>query len=117
MNAKDMVKLSVLEEFTMTPGPRYKHQGPFSGELFRQEVLKPKFEEALDLKTQLYVDLDGPAGYATSFLEEAFGGLARDPKFSSDLVLKTLVFKSEDDPYLEEDIRTYITEATLQEMV
>ena len=53
--------------------------------------------------------LAGTAGYATSFLEAAFGGLAREYPISD--VLATLEFKSDDEPYLAEEIRSYIREA------
>jgi hypothetical protein len=53
--------------------------------------------------------LDDTAGYATSFLEAAFGGLARE--YPIDEVLATLEFTSADEPYLPEEIREYIKEA------
>ena len=58
---------------------------------------------------KLIVDLDGAAGYATSFLEEAFGGLARE--FGSQAVSNTLELKSNDEPYLVDEILTYIRNA------
>ena len=108
------VILNILKDFTLTPGPRFRQEGPFSGEEFREEYLVPKFEEARRDKTKLLIDLDGPAGYATSFLEESFGGLAR--VYSSEEVLETLEFKSEDDVYLKDDIISYIKEANDNEM-
>lgn len=107
--------LSVAKEFSRTPGPRKTNEGDYSGEAFLDNVLVPKFQEALDRDAVLRVDLDGTAGFATSFLEEAFGGLAR--KYSSEEVLKHIEFISEDEPYLEEDITTYIQEGNLLEMV
>jgi hypothetical protein len=50
--------------------------------------------------------LDGTAGYATSFLEAAFGGLARE--FGKDTVLDCLKFKSDEEPYLIDEIKGYI---------
>ena len=56
------------------------------------------------------VQLDGVKyGYPTSFLEEAFGGLARE--FGIDDVQGTLVFESANEPLLDYEIRQYIKEA------
>ena len=44
------------------------------------EILYPKFLEAIDSKKILTVDLDGGYGYGSSFLEESFGGLVRKLK-------------------------------------
>ena len=35
--------LSVVNDFCETPGPRFKSEGNFSGEEFRDEILEPKF--------------------------------------------------------------------------
>ena len=101
--------LKIAEEFSELPGPRFKHEGAHSGEEFRQRLLKPKFDQAEASRKKLLVDLDGGFGYATSFLEEAFGGLARE--YSPERVLKVLEFKSEEEPYLSSDIDRYIREA------
>ena len=109
------VTVSVLRDFSRTPGPRHISEGDYSGELFLETVLAPKFREAMERKVNLCVDFDGTAGYATSFLEEAFGGLAR--LFGTDEVLDRLEFVTEDEPYLEDDVTTYIKEANLARMV
>lgn len=106
--ARAIRHLSVLKEFTETPGPRYAEDGKFSGRQFLDELLNPRFNEALSQDAVLFVDLDGTAGYATSFLEESFGGLAR--LHTAPVVLDHIDFKSEDEPYLKEDIRRYIRE-------
>lgn len=72
--------IKVAEEFTETPGARYRNQGPFSGEEFIDSLLYPKYEEAIQKNEKLVVDLDGGYGYGSSFLEEAFGGLIRKLK-------------------------------------
>lgn len=38
----------ICKDFTDAPGPRFKSQGDFSGEAFREEFLVPKFKEALE---------------------------------------------------------------------
>ena len=104
-----MITINVSKDFTDTPGSRYKSEGEYSGELFREEILEPKFIEAMAKKEQLKIELEGGYGYATSFLEESFGGLAR--KFDIQEVLKTLVFESNDEPGLIDEITEYIKAA------
>jgi len=99
----------VARDFTDTPGPRHRDEGDFSGDRFKEEILAPKFKEALALNAALVIDLDGTEGYATSFLEAAFGGLARE--FGSEKVRRHLDYKSLEEPYLIEEINRYITEA------
>jgi STAS-like domain of unknown function (DUF4325) len=72
-------------------------------------LLRDRFTEAVKTGSVLVIDLDGTAGYATSFLEAAFGELARE--FQIPVVLKHLRFKSEEEPYLVDEILKYINEA------
>lgn len=102
--------LSVARDFSSVPGPRSRDEGPFSAEQFLDELLQPKFNEAEDAGETLLVDLDGGCGYATSFLEEAFGGLARRLS-SPERVLKVLKIKSDEEPYLCDDVTKYVIEA------
>jgi hypothetical protein len=104
-----MIKLSIAQEFSETPGPRSKHEGEYSGEEFLDSLLLSRFEQALKTKEKLQVDLDGTEGYATSFLEAAFGGLCR--KFDAPTVLKTIELKSDDEPRLVAEVQNYIREA------
>ncbi len=100
------IELRVARDFTVNPGPRKKEDGQFSGEEFLTLELEPKFREAYNAKSILTVNLDGVSGYPTSFLEEAFGGLARS--FGSRVVNRHLEIISEDEPYLKEEIQQYI---------
>lgn len=106
------IMLNIAIEFSDTPDARLKENGKSSAEQFREQILEKKFLTARDNKTSLVINLDGAAGYGTSFLEESFGGLAR--KYSTNEVLKTLQFISNDEPYLIEDIVRYIEEANLE---
>jgi hypothetical protein len=72
MNASKTV-ISIAKQFSPTPAGRYVSDGPFPGETFREKWLTP----ALDAGGTVTVNLDGTAGYGSSFLEEAFGGLVR----------------------------------------
>ncbi|HEX8350205.1 MAG TPA: STAS-like domain-containing protein [Hymenobacter sp.] len=73
----NLIKLSVARDFSPSPGPRYRWEGEESGQKFREEHLEPNFRKAEAEDGLLEVNLDGVDGYGTSFLEEAFGGLAR----------------------------------------
>lgn len=100
-----------ISEFSKTPGSRYRDEGKkaHSGQEFRESILEPKFKEALLSNTKILIDLDGTIGYGTSWLEEVFGGLARNYGFEK--VFKILDFKSEEEDYLIEDIKQYIKDA------
>jgi hypothetical protein len=100
------ISISIARDFTDTPGPRFKDEGDFSGQEFLEDVLEPKYLQAVDAKEKLLIDLDGTEGYATSFLEAAFGGLAR--KYNPSEVLKIIKFKCDDEPLLEQEITSYI---------
>jgi hypothetical protein len=105
-----MTTIHIASDFSTLPGPRYIAEGKHSGEDFRERVLKPQFIAALASSSKLVIDLDGVTfGYPTSFLEEAFGGLARD--VGIDAVLNALEFRSSDEPMLVEEITRYIREA------
>ena len=104
-----MSTINIAKVFTKYPGPRYSAQGESSGEEFREKYLKPAFERVLGTDEYIVVQLDGVSyGYPTSFLEEAFGGLARE--FGQKPVLDKLRFESASEPLLENEIRIYIEE-------
>lgn len=103
-----MNRISIARDFSDTPGGRYRKDGEFSGEEFRDRLLRPAFE-ALEEHQKLTIDLDGAYGYPVSFLEEAFGGLARE--FGSRLVLNKLDFVCYDEPSLIDQIRGHIRDA------
>jgi hypothetical protein len=109
MTTRQQIRLSVAEEFSKTPGPRTRAEGEHSAEEFLDTILERRFDEAVGSDAVLLVDLDGGYGFGTSFLEEAFGGLAR--KKGIQLVLDHLDFRSEEEPYLRDDVLTYIREA------
>ena len=104
-----MNMISIARDFSVTPGPRLIVEGDFSGEAFRETLLKPRFEKSLEKKEKLVVDLDGTVGYGTSFLEESFGGLART--YGSDSVMNTIDIISNEEPYLKDDVSDYILKA------
>jgi hypothetical protein len=104
MNATIKI-IDIGKDFSRYPAGRYETDGPFSGELFRSRFLVP----ALDNKKQITIELDGTAGYGSSFLEEAFGGLVR-LGYSSKQIKAVILLHSED-PSLIEEIEEYILDA------
>lgn len=97
--------LSIVKDFCETPGPRFKSEGNFSGEEFRDEILEQKFLLAKRNNEKLIIKLDGVYGYPASFLDEVFGGLSK--KYSCRTVLDILSFES-DDVLLIYEIINYI---------
>lgn len=103
-----MIVIKICTDYTTTPGARYLEDGPFSGQDFREKHL----ERAWRSGDTIEIWLDGTEGYATSFLEEAFGGLARQHMDAPlDEVQRRLKFISHEEPQLEENIREYIAES------
>ncbi|MET3891051.1 hypothetical protein ABIE41_002127 [Bosea sp. OAE506] len=66
--------IKIASDFSPYPGGRYRTDGAWNGQAFREEKLVPALQRA-DVVT---VDLDDVRGLPPSFLEEAFGGLLRD---------------------------------------
>ena len=69
--------ISVASAFSTSPGPRYRSEGKFSGQQFREEILEPLVEHAIENNSTFLIDLDGVSGYGVGFLEEVFGGFIR----------------------------------------
>ena len=107
----EKIIIDISKHFSKTPGPRYVHEGDFSGESFRKKILYPKVKEVIAKNGKLVIILDGTAGYGTSFLEESFGGLIREDKISYDDLINVLEFISNEEPYLIDDIYNYLKEA------
>jgi len=111
---KYKMEINVVKEYTDKPGARYESQGSNSGEKFRDEILYPKFIEAIEKDETLTVNLDGGYGYGSSFLEETFGGLVRRLKKENNENYKRvneIVIISNDNKSWIEKIQGYIKEA------
>lgn len=88
----DILKINIKNDFSDSPGARYREDGPHSGQEFFEDLLKPKFDEARAKKTKLEINLDGVWGYPSSFVSGAFGKLSLE--YTPSVVLQTLVFVS-----------------------
>ena len=65
--------ISIATAFSPSPAGRYKADGPYPGEVFRESLLLP----AIESSEKLTIDFSGTEMAGSSFLEEAFGGLVR----------------------------------------
>jgi len=111
MKVQNKMKLVLRDDYSATPGPRYEVEGDDSGEVFRIKCLYPKVREAISSNSLLVVDLDGTAGYGTSFLEEAFGGLIRNDGVTYEQLKNHLSIVSAEEEYLVDDIESYLLDA------
>lgn len=102
-----MIEINIAKEYTKTPGGRFKKDGNFSGEDFRDKILIPKYRKAIGNSEILRVILDGGYGYGSSFLEESFGGLVRK---LGKVDVNMIEIISEEEPQLVEDIKKYIAD-------
>ena len=99
-----MIRINIAEDFSSKPFGRYKSDGQWTGERFRQENLLPAFSSSNDT-IEVYLD-DVARGFGSSFLEESFGGLIRE-NVDYEEIKSRLVIKTTDDDY-EEEIWEYI---------
>ncbi|MEO9021765.1 MAG: STAS-like domain-containing protein [Ginsengibacter sp.] len=97
-----MKTISVLDSFSEFPALRHCIISDKSGEEFYHRVLNKKFKEAYEKNEKLTVNLDATAGYASSFLDEAFGNLVYD--FTLDVVKSKIEIISEQEPHWKEMI-------------
>jgi hypothetical protein len=106
MSEKDklVTQLLKLSDFSETPGGRYKKEGPFSGEEYRETVLIPAVK-----KGHVTISISGIAGASASFLEEAFGGIVR--KFGPEIADQVNVLLDTENSGYAEKITTFMREA------
>ena len=105
--------IGIATDYTINPGGRYASDGPNSGEVFRETLLYPLYVEAIEARSKLTVNLDGCFGYPSSFIDEAFGGLAK--KLKDRTILKNIDIISDDQPGLMDKIRECVENADIEE--
>lgn len=93
------MQLSIAHEYSKSPAGRYPKDGPFNGERFREELLIPKLDAAISAGAKLVVNFADADSYSSSFLEEAFGGVVREGRFSNDQLKKYLELVTTDPAY------------------
>lgn len=103
-----MIEIKV-RDFSEFPGPRKEIIGPNSGEKFRDTVLLPTITG--NPNEAISVNLDGTAGYGSSFLEESFGGLIRAGiPYARVIDICNNLISTEDESLIDE-IKEYVREA------
>ena len=90
------MRITVVNDFSKTPGGRKIEEGP-------------SYMEALEQKEKLEIDFDGTFGYSPSFLDESFGGLVR--KIGEKGILNNICIISNDDLTIERRIGLYVKDA------
>lgn len=88
--------ISVANDFSPTPGGRFRSEGPFSGEEFLHKLLVDNYFAAMVIGEPLVIDLDGCMGFPPSFIDGSFGELARH--FSDKNIFDVITLVSQDDP-------------------
>ena len=96
--------LDIAAAFTRFPAGRFRGDGPYSGERFREDFLIP----ALEKHGNVTLRLDGTMGYGSSFPEEVFGGLVRANRFDVSLLPSMITLESRDRSLIDE-ITEYLT--------
>lgn len=91
-----------LPEF---PGGRFRKEGPNSGEEFRDDHLVPAIKDDQHYD-RVQVVFDGVAGFGSSFLDEAFGGLVRKHQLSRECLGARLDISAGED-----DLKDYVDKA------
>jgi hypothetical protein len=98
--------INIAEQFTRFPAGRYRSDGRYTGQRFREEFLVPALRE----NAKVAVQLDGTMGYGSSFLEEAFGGLVRTEGFEPEALADKITLESRDASLISE-IKEYLSAA------
>lgn len=106
MSSDNIIKYKFAEKYTEYPGGRFERLGPFSGEDFREKVLREIFETGKKIE----IDATGVVtSFSPSFLDEAFGTLAKE--YGYERFLDTVTMFSEDNPKLTDKMHYYVKRA------
>lgn len=76
MELQTRYTINIAKDFSPYPAGRYRSEGPFSGQAFLEDHLKPKLSKAMQEHVVLEVDLTGIEGFPSSFVSGSFGKLA-----------------------------------------
>lgn len=96
MDENIMIKLA---EFSRFPSGRDADDGDFNGEKYREKILRPAVEKAIEENLKIVVSLEGVLNFGSSFLEEAFGGLVRKKIIKKDKLTSILIVTPNEAPY------------------
>ena len=104
-------EISIANDFSRYPAGRYRDDGSDSGERFRDDLLVPALND--ESNAGVKVIFDGVAGFGSSFLEEAFGGLVRKCSMTPEFLFQHLEISTKEDDLKDyvKLARNYINEA------
>ena len=103
LKKKPICKYDFAKEFSKTPGPRYRKLGEFSGEAFRDDILRGLLEE------YEVIEIDGSGietSFTPSFLSEAFSPLSKEMGGFDNLNKRIKLF-SLNNPNLEKKFKDF----------
>ena len=107
--------IDIARDFSDIPMGITAEDGPYSAERLREELLIPNLAKAT--KTEpLVVSIDGLDGYASSFLEEAFGGIIRKTTYTHDDLRELLRIQSAPENGIYREIIWHHIEHEAQEL-
>ena len=84
--------ITIAQDFSKFPAGRFREDGNASGTAFRDDLLVTALRSA----ERVMVVFDGVAGFSSSFLEEAFGGLVRECRMDKAFLDEHLHLHAED---------------------
>lgn len=102
MNENHTQETIYLKNFSRYPSGRYRQDGDFSGEQYREEILEP----LVQLHRTITVDMSSVFAVAGSFLDEAFGPFAN--KMGEEKFWQTFNIVVEDDPDLIDELKDIV---------
>lgn len=101
--------ITIATDFCRAPAGRYRKNGDFTGEVFRDDILVPALLNPDFAK--VYINLDGLDGVGSSFWDEAFGEMIRKGLVSTEVIKNKMELVCTDDVYLIPTIKSIIDEA------
>lgn len=104
-----MTTITIAKDFSKFPAGRFREDGKASGAAFRDDLLVAPLRK----EERVLVVFDGVAGFGSSFLEEAFGGLVREHHLKKAFLDEHLHLRA-DDPDLTDFVqlaKRYIEDA------
>ena len=90
--------IDFVREFTDCPGGRLEIHGDYSGQEFREKILKPALQEF----DHVVLNMNGAVGFPSSFIDEVFGLLATEMGY--DNLTEKLSIELSDDPLALKEI-------------
>lgn len=109
-----MKTLNIGKDFSTDPIGRFRTDSEFSGEAFREDVLRAKIASlGPNEKLKIILD-DNVEGYGSSFLSEGFAGLVKFGYLDKDSLLDKLEFEYSDSDFefYKNKIIQYIRESS-----